>query len=58
MSLLPPLGVSTRIRQVLSSVHLFLAKHREPANILDARTGLFFASSFAPLQQMAGKLPT
>ncbi|MBP1126710.1 MULTISPECIES: hypothetical protein [Pseudomonas] len=52
MSRLPPVGVLTCIRQVLSSLHLFLAKHRAPANILDARVFLFFASSIAITPQM------
>ncbi|MEB0107324.1 hypothetical protein ACXX81_23775 [Pseudomonas sp. GNP013] len=52
MSRLPPVGVLTCIRQVLSSLHLCLAKHRAPANILDARVFLFFASSIAITPQM------
>ncbi|PLR60357.1 hypothetical protein QCBJ_25100 [Pseudomonas sp. QC2] len=47
MSRLPPLGVLACFSQAVSSVHSSRVIARAPANILDARSDLFFAFSFA-----------
>jgi|GEM_PF-3016572 len=43
---LPPNGVLACFSRAVSSVHSFRVNTRAPANILDARADLFFASSF------------
>ncbi|NWC84777.1 hypothetical protein HX793_16740 [Pseudomonas reactans] len=44
---LPPNGVLACFSRAVSSVHSSRVNTRAPANILDARASLFFASSFA-----------
>ena len=45
---LPPNGVLACFSQAVSSVHSSRLIARPPANILDARSDLFFVSSFVP----------
>ena len=47
---LPPIGVLACFSQAVSSVHSSRVNARAPANILDARADLFFASSFVTEQ--------
>lgn len=47
MCLLPPNGVQACLCQAVSPAQSSCVNTRAPANILDARADLFFASSFA-----------